>query len=519
MRKDLRSEINAVVLAGQNGHSACIKLGAALLTHLDQLLEQGSLSGDDWAEAGFIASSVLINFSEEKLSKPAAALGVRIADRAIEVTENEPLRRNLEYNAANGRVASHKLKLPASPSSTQYVASRLEDASILMEARVLYDRVGRDRSVALDLRGRALCNLANTLDDSGRWVEAYQTYLDALDADSTNGNASGNAAELLRRRMQSGRGALGHYAVVHDAFVQHSQAHRARTVELAGTATADRWDAAELLGGQGHLAHSGDPLDDYQRWIKDHRFALTLAVDGLGTDDPRWDSATIASLHVTSAEIPPIYASTNVLKAEFLVSRRLAFAGETRLREALFGQSPDDSGIYVDTLNMAVYGEASSSLVLAQRTTLDLLDKVAVAANEHFEVNDDPEKVTFRSFWARGNPVALRPQLPTPASTYTPTALSLAELAFDFDGGLYGAAQSLRNAGTHRLVNLSWAENNAASNGTHVEVSYERLLEASHLSLAVARAAFLYLLDMVADEQDGNAGKGQHATLPLFIQD
>ncbi|WP_423924025.1 LA2681 family HEPN domain-containing protein [Frigoribacterium sp. 2-23] len=522
MPREVASQVNAVVLAAQNGHSACVKNAESLVGELDRLYEADSIDGDEWALAAFTVSSVLINFAGYRRNKRAAKLGTDIADRARLLAADTHLRRNLEYNAGNGRSCLHQLAHDrAELTAGQYVAARLLDRDLLKEARALFFGVGYDASVASELRGMALCNLANLFDDSGRWVEAYQAYSDALEADPTNGNASGNAAYLLRRRISTGRGTLGHYAVVHDAFVRHSKAHRQRTVDLAGEQVARNWDAVELLGGHGHAEHGGDVLDEYQQWIKDHRFALTLAVDGLGTDSARWDSAMIESLQTTSVGMPPIYASVNVLKAEYLVSRRLAFSGEQRLLDAPLGQSPDDSGVYADTLDMAVYGEASSSLVLAQRSTLDLLDKIAVAANEHFSVGLDPENVTFKAFWVKGQPALLHPALPVPPADFTPSALSLAELAVDFTDGIYEAAKTLRNAGTHRLVNLTWAMelDDKPDDATHVRIDLRGLITASHSSLAVARAAYLYLLDLVADREDTRTHDGPVFDMPMFFQD
>lgn len=521
MQNDYVQQLKLVTSAAANHYSACIAAAKKLRTMLDDDLQSGTTTQDEWALVAFTCSSALINFADHTKNKQAAELGTRFADDARDFEDIEHyVQRNLEYNAANGRVVQYLIAAGDPIDSATHVSSRLLHRDILREARTLFSLVGYDKTVAGTLRGTALCNLANQLDDSGRWVEAYQIYVDALDADPTNGNAAGNAAELLRRRISSGRGQLGHYAAVHDAFLRQAHEHRVRTVELAGEATAQRWDDAPFLEGHGHLEHAGDPLNPYQQWIKDHRLALTFAVDGLGSDDPRWDSATIESLRVTSADIPPIYASINVLKAEYLVSRRLAFSGEQKLYETPFGQNAEDTGVYVDTLDMAVYGEASSSLVLAQRSTLDILDKVAVAANEHFAIGDTPGSVTFRKFWVKGNPPAIRSGLPIEVDRWIPSALCLTELAYDAQpDGLYASAQALRNAGTHRLVNLSWGAPKTEANSAHVPVEADYLVSAAHQSLTVARAAFLYLLDLVADKEEAHPWEGPVGSLPLYFQD
>lgn len=516
----VQQQLELVASAAANRYSACIAESKKLRTMLDDQLTSGAIQPTEWATAAYTCSSALINYSGNGGDKRGATIGTAMADDALKLEIEPYLRRNLEYNAANGRVVQHLRAAGTPKDSAAHAEARMRDRDQLREARLLFATVGYDGTVAGELRGMALCNLANQLDDSGRWVEAYQTYVDALRADPTNGNAAGNAAELLRRRIGSGRGQLGHYAAVHDSFLRQAHEHRARTVELAGEATAKRWDAAPFLQGEGHLEHGGNLLNPYQQWIKEHRLALTFAVDGLGSDDPRWDSALIGSLRVKNVEMPPIYASVNVLKAEYLVSRRLAFTGEDNLRDTPFGQSSSDTGVYVDTMDMAVYGEASSSLVLAQRSTLDLLDKIAVAANEYFEIGEAPDSVNFRRFWTKGNPPKIRAGLPIETARWTPSALGLAELAHDAQpDGLYAGAQALRNAGTHRLVNLSWQAPRTEVNGTHVPVEADDLISATHQSLAVARAAFLYLLDLVADQEETHPLAGSIGTLPVYLQD
>lgn len=49
------------------------------------------------------------------------------------------------------------------------------------------------------------------------------------------------------------------------------------------------------------------------------------------------------------------------------------------------------TGQFADALDYALYGPDTSALVLAHRTALDLLDKVAVTANSYFELGLAPK--------------------------------------------------------------------------------------------------------------------------------
>jgi hypothetical protein len=154
----------------------------------------------------------------------------------------------------------------------------------------------------------------------------------------------------------------------------------------------------------------------------------------------------------------------------------------------------------------------------ASRWRTRCLDKVAVGVDVHFSVGEEPGKITFRSFWTIGNPPALRTSLPVPTETWPPAALALAELAHDAGpNGMYAAAQALRHAGTHRLVNLTWDKPDHEPTDTHVLVEASELIDASLASLGVARAAFLYLLDLIADGEADGPDEG-HVSLSVFTQ-
>lgn len=519
--RELRREVKDIFRLSDIGPTAAYPKAMNLLRRVSEEHDAGTLGAEEWAEICFSMSSLLINIGSTKRNAEWVQDGVQAAEVVIASDVEVPFDTQFLYNIGNGLLELAQIGMEADiaddPARVTVMGAGKES---LRRARRMLQLAGYSEDSPAEVRGSALCNLANALDESGRWVEAYGVYRDALDADPTNGNAAGNAAELLRRRLVVGRGQLGHYAAVYDSLVRQAQRYRARTVELAGEATAQRWDRLELTESEGHLEHSGDPLDEYQQWIKNNRLALSASVEGLGSDEPRWDSATIESVAVRPGDHDPplIFASMNVLKAEFLAARRLAYDGQKRLLAAIDRQHPEDSGIYADTLDLAVYGEPAAMLVLAQRATLDLLDKIAVAANEHFTVGLHPKNVAFRGMWCDFGQGTMRKALPTQRGDRS-AAVALAELAFDMqEGGMYPEAKLLRDAGTHRLVRLTLGESNVTDKA-HSDVGLLELLDAVHESMRVARAAYLYLIDLVADEQDGVEGAENFFSLPLTNQE
>jgi hypothetical protein len=473
-------------------------------------------------------SSLQIDAAARRADLEALDLGMRWAKEVNEAPGAPAgIIAQAGYNVANAIVELHQINLtefrkaPVTNAGLRRAPFELAQRDKLRQVRRLLAEAGHEVELGPLERSRALCNLGNVLDESGRWVEAYEAYVDALVEFPSNGNAAGNAAELLRRRLATGRGLRGHYAAVYNDYATRAKALRRYTVAIAGEATARRWDALPILDGVGHASHDGDPLDSYQRWIRSHRLALSESIEGLGSDSPHWDDAMATSVAVVSGEPdpPPIFAAMNVLKAEYLVARRLAFEGEARLQEDQFAQDPEDTGTYADTLDYSIYGQPSAKLILAQRAAVDVLDKVAVAANLHFKTAVDPEHVTFRNYWFDQGSGIIRKKLPRSKPPTLPgAAVALAELSFDIHKeGLYSEALALRNAGTHRLVHVNLLEPGGVSAQAQNTVGLYELIDGCHQTLRVIRSAYLYLIDLIAEGQP-DAEDPRFPPLPLPLQ-
>lgn len=474
-------------------------------------------------------SSLQIDAASRVGSVNALKLGIAWADEVHEAGDAaERLTILAGYNIANGLLAVIELEgqeyaqKPVTKAGLKRAPFRLQRRAELRRIRGLYHRTAQSQAVSPLERSKALTNLGNVLDESSRWVEAYESYSQALSAFPFNGNAAGNAAELLLRRMSRGGGLPGHYAAVYNDYVIRARAFRLYTVAIAGEVTAARWDNLPLMNPVGHYSHEGNALDEYQHWISRNRLALSGAIEGLGSDNPQWDDAQPSGVFspADSSLIPVIFSAMNILKAEYLVARRLVFDGETQLL-ALFQQGEDsgelDTGSYVHTSEYELYGQAPAKLILAQRAAVDILDKVAVAANLHFRTGLKPAVISFRNYWFDRGSGALRKKMPRPVQSNRASALlALAELSYDMDiEGLYSEATALRNASTHRLVYLHLLETGGVSEEAQNTVGLFELIDGCHETLQIIRSAYLYLLDLLAEEVSENSHDVVHESVPM----
>jgi hypothetical protein len=76
-------------------------------------------------------------------------------------------------------------------------------------------------------------------------------------------------------------------------------------------------------------------------------------------------------------------------------------------------QHAEDTGVYGATGDGAIYGDGPGTLLLSRRSALDLLDKIAVVASEHFATGLKPEGFDFSSYWRDAKKLTLRPKVTT----------------------------------------------------------------------------------------------------------
>ena len=450
------------------------------------------------------AAGVMIDAADIADDRDALRAGMAVAEN---VSENPSFPDDLRVTATHFR-ANALGGLFASEMGDARDSGPIEMSDALWKhrglvhhARVLQLSVWASADASEVLRSRAACNLANLLDDMGRWVEAYEWYQRALELDPSNGNAAGNIAVALNRVLAMGWASPGHVAALYNHYLELAQQLQEDTARIAGAGTARRYADMQFIDGQiGHLLHSGDDQDDYQRWIVEHRLALAPAVEGLGKDGPHWDSVTLSAARAVpdQAGPPPVFAMLDALKAEFVAARRLAYSALCTLESATASQGPADSGVYAAVGDGIVQGEHIAQLVLAQRSALDALDKLAVVANEHLNLGEEPSRIDFRKFWQKDS--GIRPGL-CHGNSDGRAAFALADLADDLGtNGLYSHSQALRNAGTHRIVVASLTEGSLnAGRDSMSTIDLDTLIASTLEALKVARAAYLYLIGLFED--------------------
>ncbi|WP_219842219.1 LA2681 family HEPN domain-containing protein [Xanthomonas arboricola] len=358
---------------------------------------------------------------------------------------------DITYNLANGLVAA----VGTPPRAPSWLDHQERTTELRAEARRCFWKVAQDPDADSSLRTQAWTNLANQFNASYRLGEAHDAWLAALTIDPENGVAAGSAARnLLWLYERGGCSDLTRIEAILLAKIAHR--HRDRVIQYAGAQAAEQIAAFASTAGDAlpRSAHT----DPFIEWAERERLTLAPVVElvdpSLGKLDWLMLPGILERESGASGMPPPVFAMFNVLKSDFILARDLAW------------RSLDESGWlatgrFGDTLDYAAYGPDASALVLAHRTALDLLDKVAVTANHYFEFGQPPDKVYFGKLWRR-NPDkmtgvrVLAEKVEKTIRLGVSALYGLVELADDYDSstGILRSQKDLRNAGTHRFVVL-----------------------------------------------------------------
>lgn len=409
---------------------------------------------------------------------------------------------DITYNLANGLVAAIG-NPPSNPSWLDHQERTWEQRA---EARQCYWKVTQDRHADPSLQTQAWSNLANQLSNSYRLSEAHDARLSALKIDPKNGVAAGSAARNLLWQLENGDCSdIARTEAIMLANIAYQ--HQDRLAQYAGAqaATQIATFANELGDPPQRLPHT----DPFVSWVEHERLTLAPVVELV---DPTWGKLDWLMLpgilepnSGANGMPPPVFAMFNVLKSDFILARDLAWRATN---ESVW----PTTGRYADTLDYATYGPDASALILAHRTALDLLDKVAVTANHYFEFGRPPDKVHFGKLWrgASDKATGLRPlaeKVDATIRTGVSALYGLVELADDYDhkAGILRSQKDLRNAGTHRFVVLHDLGDPACSRQAP-EVEHHRREEFNQevlRALRVARSAIQMLALAISQHERG----------------
>jgi hypothetical protein len=157
-----------------------------------------------------------------------------------------------------------------------------------------------------------------------------------------------------------------------------------------------------------------------------------------------------------------------------------------------------------------MYGIPESLFTLAQRSAIDILDRIAVAASEYLGLNGLPSSIYFSKRWhvieghSFKRPLEWHPVIANEINEGNFALIALAELAEDIAvNGYLAPKRTLRNKSTHQFVIL----HDMGSMGSreslyteHFNVDDFKIQTISALKLV--RAALFYFVEMITIHEE-----------------
>ena len=436
-----------------------------------------------------LASGTLIDAGFAAKNIEAVKEGVSNLERLI---SNSPDRSDLQYCLANG------LSSQADLDNTEPPEWYLRTIALRQKAKNLFYNTALNDLTPPLISSQSLTNLGNSLLRAFRFIEAYDCYTKAIKYDPTNSIALIGAAKILIHFARSRPNESNALLAVASNYLKKAKENPNRIRELAGEQANQV--LLELIDQEippGKLPDLSS-ASDYQKFVAEHRLALAPTIEGLDLSLSRWDSLRFRSITENINEefgVPPIFAMFNALKADFLSARHLAF---TALNSSL-----PETGKYFDTLDYANYGIQESILILAQRSCLDILDKIAVAVTEYLKIPGDTTKIYFSNRWfkkrSEGMPLEWQPQIHNAIIKGNTALIAISEVSMDINqGGYLKGMKTLRNSSTHRFTILHDLEGSSQrSNDSIIHYSYVEFVVRLIETLQLTRAVLLYFVDMI----------------------
>ncbi len=402
---------------------------------------------------------LLIDIGEE-LSKPELIQeGLSFLEQNADEIGRATDYASLYYNIGNGKCAQYTLCTNKNPG--KFNPKSIE---LLSKAKDYYWKAMRNSLPESSLKKLNL-NLANSLDSSGRLVEALFWYDQALLIDPAFGMAHYNKAlalEFLNRLSGSFSISLIEeisksftYAKADPNIFPHLADQAQKQIELLQLRLQELgWDDERIAEYDKQHETEYKLHDDYWKFCLDNHLALSEHGLYCKCAGARRDDLSIAkqSGSIAGNFVPKLELLLNRLKSEFCYARAL-------YHQFLIPETKWSTDAYQSTFTDLHEGEAigieEEFLRNSFKLCFGILDKIAQGLNELFSFAELNETLYFESFWRiREKKGAERWEL---INSQTNTSLvALFSLATDLNSknGEWGFFKKYRNLMEHGLLVL-----------------------------------------------------------------
>ena len=467
---------------------------------------------------GKLAGFLIDIGSEGKIEEPIKD-GIDIYNKNYNIFIKFIHKSSIEYNLGNAKSGLFHIQRAAS--DFKYLP---KNTGLLTEAKNHYWRAYKQLPKDnIEFRKQLLTNLANTLDESGRVVEALQYYDQIITEDPVFPQANASRGEALIWLNQIS----GSYSVnqIWQAMNNFTVALKSKNVPewYVKQWEAKRDDLQYQIEKHGQtedcIKHDltltkteADSHSDYRKFCLKHSLCLSehsLYCNCIGADR---DDLSIpkTSGSICGEDIPKMELRLNRIKSEYALARLLYYEScdinakkwEPYNKEVLFTELYEDE----------VVGHRPEMLRTSFRLCFGILDKIAHAVSEFFDLSDPMEPLAFERFWrprGKGLSKKQKERWRKINSIKNFPLLALHSQAMDLNSytGEWGDFKNWRNALEHENLILTASPDSPldiygalSSSPRILKINHEEFREKTLHSLQLTRSAIFNFVFCIRNE-------------------
>lgn len=263
--------------------------------------------------------------------------------------------------------------------------------------------------IKTDLKLRIITNLANALDNIGRFVEAIELWDKAISEDPDFGMALGNKALALFCYAEYINDPLSQNIFLKNSYTTFKQAmsfgvegHAAEHIKawVDHLRSIADWDGLNLKEPKMSRGRS-KAEKKYKRWCVKNRLVLNTVNDILQKSEALSDSLTLPSITLPASNeytsLPRPYAIFNQLKQEYVSARYLVFEA-LQDKDAPLHFSDKETLLY-DALDYRFYRLWVEKVKMAFLAAHAIFDKIAYLINDYWKLGLKIKSINFNSIW------------------------------------------------------------------------------------------------------------------------
>lgn len=409
------------------------------------------------------------------------------------------------YNLGNGYYAAEAVKRGT---GYKYDAANTP----MVRAKQCYREALRNADpMSADLQAQLHTNYANSLAELGRSVEAISELNKALQIAPNHPMALGNLGKQLQTFAQISRDV----GLLDDALEAVNRALSGDRLEISGNNQARVGFERVKQRMEKQLKDTRRPdsrehrkpeiIDDYHsefvRFCGEHELFLNFCLAGRTCSHPYEDRIGFKlTTQDDDTGIHRIARIINEIKERYALARLLLFeACQTPYRVEFY----EELTPYINIVDGSTYGVRPAKFKMAFEAAYNILDKIGFFVNEYLRLGVHPTAAGFLNIWkSKPSDNSLRTEMSECDNIHL---YGLYDVARDFSKDSYFIPlKQLRDNLTHSYVVVHLSKDgewHVASDGETYHIGYEELRDRTIRLMQIVRAAVIYLIAFIEQEE------------------